>query len=434
MVEEQSPGQDQSLPEQVFVARQPVFDRDMRVWGYELLYRQAEGDQQADVRDDDKATSKVIADGIALGRSGLAPTERTLVNFPLRLILEGFGFAMSPENCVVEILETVPPTRDVLNALRKLKDAGYTLALDDFVGQPEHAPFLELADIVKVDVLALSPEGLERVAKSLGGRQRMLLAEKVETARMHDQTLDMGFHLFQGFFFQRPEIVSGRTLSASEISRVKLLKELADEDYDTQGVARIIQADLSLSYRLLRYINSASFGRRDPIDSIQRASMILGQRNLAKWLQAVLMSDMNRTPKGKELVFQSVRRAKFLELLGRVLRQPPARPDALFVLGLFSLLDSLLGMPMDQVTKDLPLTSELVQALQGEPNPSRLLLDLALDLEHADWRSVRDMMFTMKLPFTAASAMNADALRFAGELVRSATTTPPQGKRPGGMS
>ncbi len=421
-------GQDQSQPEKVFVARQPVFDRNMRVWGHELLYRKAEGDLQADVRDDDAATSRVIADGIALGRAGLAPNEKTLVNFPLRLILEGFGFAMSPENCVVEILETVPPTPEVLGALRKLKDAGYTLALDDFVGQPEHTPFLELADIVKVDVLALGEERMGEVARSLGGRGRMLLAEKVETAQMHDKALDVGYHLFQGFFFQRPELIIGRTLCASEMSRVKLLKELADEDFDPRQIASVIETDLSLSYRLLRYINSASFGRRDPVDSIARASMILGQRNLAKWLQAVLMSDMNRTPKGKELVFQSVRRAKFLEQLGRALLKPPAQPDSLFVLGLFSLLDTLLGMPMDQVTKDLPLTLELVQALRGEPNQSRLLLDFALKLEHADWMSVREELLAMKLPFTAASAMNADALRFAGDLVQSAAAPPPAEK------
>jgi EAL and modified HD-GYP domain-containing signal transduction protein len=209
------------------------------------------------------------------------------------------------------------------------------------------------------------------------------------------------------------------------MSKLKLLKELSDEDFDPGKVSKIIETDLSLSYRLLRYINSASFGRREAIDSIRQAIMVLGQRNLSKWLQAVLMSDLNPTPKGKELVFMSVRRAKFLELLGRMLREPPARPDALFVLGLFSLLDTLLGQPMDEIIKDLPLTQELAEALKGGHNQARELLTLAEDLEQADWRSVKAVLDALKVPAVTASALQADALRFAGELVRDVGSMPP---------
>jgi EAL and modified HD-GYP domain-containing signal transduction protein len=152
--------------------------------------------------------------------------------------------------------------------------------------------------------------------------------------------------------------------------------------------------------------------------------MVLGQRNLAKWLQAVLMSDLNPSPKGKELVFMSVRRAKFLELLGRLLLHPPAKPDSLFVLGLFSLLDSLLGQPMEEVLKGLPLTPELAEALKGGQGQAGELLNLAQDMEHADWRAVEDILDELKLPANTASALNADALRFAGELVKD--VSPPQ--------
>jgi len=406
------------LLENVFVARQPIFDRSMRVWGYELLYRHGAGAGQALFSDGDRATSKVIADGVTLGRTGLAQNEKTLVNFPVNLILDGFGFALPPESCVIEILETVPPTPAVLDALRKLKHAGYTLALDDFVGQPEHAPFLELADIVKVDVLGVQPAELEGVVRRLGLGKRLLLAEKVEDSATHTKAMNLGFSLFQGYFFQKPELVQGRKLSSSEMSKLKLLKELADEDFDPGAVSRIVETDLSLSYRLLRYINSAAFGRRDSIDSIRQAIMILGQRNLAKWLQAVLMSDLNPSAKGKELVFMSVRRAKFLELLGRVLRDPPARPDALFVLGLFSLLDSLLGQPMDVLLKDLPLPAELADALRGNDNQARELLSLAKGLETADWHAANELLGALEMPERTASDLHADALRFAGELVR----------------
>jgi EAL and modified HD-GYP domain-containing signal transduction protein len=414
---------DESL-EKVFVARQPIFDLKMKLWGYELLYRHAAGADGAQFADGAVATAKVIADGVVLGRSGLSPAEKTLVNFPMDLLLGGFGFALPSESCIIEILETVDPTPEILQALHKLKSAGYTLALDDFVGQPEHAPFLELADIIKVDVLATSPEDLPGLAARLGGGKRLLLAEKVEHEAMRQKTLGLGFSLFQGFFFQRPEVITGRKMSSSEMSKLKLLKELADEDFDPGVVAKIIESDLSLSYRLLRYINSASFGRLNAIDSIRQAMMVLGQRNLSKWLQAVLMSDLNPTPKGKELVFMSVRRAKFLELLGRLLLHPPAKPDALFVLGLFSLLDSLLGQPMEDVLKGLPLTSELEEALKGGQGQAGDLLNLAQDMEQADWKAVEDILDELDLPANTASELNADALRFAGELVKDISPPP----------
>jgi len=414
----------EELLEKVFVARQPIFDLKMKVWGYELLYRHAAGTDDALFADGAIATAKVIADGVALGRSGLSPAEKTLVNFPMDLLLGGYGFALPSESCIIEILETVDPTPEILQALNNLKSAGYTLALDDFVGQPEHAPFLELADIIKVDVLGTPPEELPGLATRLGGGKRLLLAEKVEDEAMHQKTKDLGFKLFQGFFFKRPEVVAGRKMSSSEMSKLKLLKELADEDFDPGVVAKIIESDLSLSYRLLRYINSASFGRVDPIDSIRQAMMVLGQRNLAKWLQAVLMSDLNPSPKGKELVFMSVRRAKFLELLGRLLHHPPAKPDSLFVLGLFSLLDSLLGQPMEEVLEGLPLSPELAEALKGGQGQAGELLNLAQDMEHADWKAVEDILDELKLPANTASELNADALRFAGELVKDVDPPP----------
>lgn len=410
--------------EQVFVARQPIFDARMKIWGYELLYRHASTAAQATFTDGAMATSKVIADGVSLGRSGLPPEAKTLINFPMKLILEGFGFALPPESCIIEVLESVDPTPEILGALSKLKQAGYTLALDDFVGQPSHGPFLELADIIKVDVLATPPDTLPGIAAALGGGRRLLVAEKVEDADMRQRALDLGFQLFQGYFFQKPELVKGRKMSSSELSKLKLLKELADENFDPDKVAKIIAADISLSYRLLRYINSAAFGRLAPVDSIKKAIMMLGQRNLAKWLQAVLMSDMNPSAKGLELVFMSVRRAKFLELLGRELDDPPARPDALFVLGLFSLLDALLGQPMEEILDDLPLTAELTQALNGKGNDARELLDLAENLEQADWGTAGQVLKDLRLTSKTASLLHGDALRFAGELLRDVRSLP----------
>jgi len=415
----------EEILEAQFVARQPIFDAALQVWGYELLYRHAGGALTAEIADGDTATAKVIADGVIIGRSGLGPTEKTLINFPASLLLKGFGFALPPESCIIEILETVDPTPEVIRALGDLKAAGYTLALDDFVGQPEHEPFLALADIIKVDMLDTPPDILPGIASRMRGAGRTLLAEKVESLDMVERARAMGFSLFQGFFFCRPEVVKGRKLSSSQVSKLRLLQELADEDFDTSKVCKIVENDLSLSYRLLRYINSASFGRRDPVEDIHHAIMILGQRNLSKWLQAVVMSDMNPSAKGRELVFMSVRRAKFLEALGRKLSRPPVKPDSLFMLGLFSLLDSLLGQSMEDVLKELPLAPEIVDALQGVHSASREFLDLAEDLEHADWASAQHFLRTLHLPPALASVLNADALRYAGDIVRDVHVKPP---------
>lgn len=417
-------------PDTTFVARQPVFDREMKIWGYELLYRNASGEGTARFTDGDVATSNVIADGVSLGRTGLKPGEKTLINFPTNLLLQGFGFALPPESCVVEILETVEPTPQVVRALKNLKAAGYLLALDDFVGQPGQEAFLELADIVKVDVLQAGPDRLPGVVAALKASGRRLLAEKVETEAMHQKTLDLGFSLFQGYFFRSPELLKSRKLEASETAKMQLLKTLSDEDFDPEAVGEIVEKDLSLSYRLLRYINSASFGRRELVSSLRQASMILGQRNLAKWLQAVLMADLNPTPKGRELVFFSVFRAKFLEMLSKGMESPPAKPDQFFLLGLFSLLDVLLGKPMGEVLEELPLVPAIDKALRGERTDVRELLELVRNLEDADWPSARELAHGLNLATAEVSAMHRDSLRYAGAMVQDIHACPiPQTER-----
>ena len=345
--------------------------------------------------------------------------------------MQGFGFALPPESCVVEILETVEPTPQVIQALKNLKDAGYLLALDDFVGQPGQEAFLELADIIKVDVLQTGMEQLPGLTQALKAPHRMLLAEKVESEAMHRTTRDLGYSLFQGYFFRTPEVLKGRKLSTSETAKIQLLKTLSGEDFDPGLVGDIVEKDLSLSYRLLRYINSASFGRRELVSSLRQASMILGQRNLAKWLQAVLMADLNPTPKGRELVFFSVFRAKFLEMLAKGMKSPPAKPDQFFLLGLFSLLDALLGKPMGEVLEELPLAPEIEKALRGEHTDLRELLELARNLEDADWPSARDLAHDLQLPSSEVTAIHRDSLRYAGEMVQDirACPVPPPGKR-----
>lgn len=393
--------------DQFFVAKQPIFNLDMDIWGYELLYRHAANTDTANFVDGDMATSTIIADGVTLVRMGIAGDKKILINFTSRLLLEEFGFALSVDNCIIEVLETVEPTPGILLALTRLKQAGYTLALDDYTGQVDLESLLELADIVKIDMLNTPDDKMRMISNKLLVSNKILLAEKVEHETDFMTAQNLGCTLFQGYFFKKPKIITGRKISSSDLSKLNIINELSNEDVDPIKISKIIHNDLALSYRLLGYINSAMFSRRESIDSIHRAVCILGHRNLAKWLQAVLLSDIDSSPKGAEIMSMALVRANLLELLGKQLDSPPAKPDTLFVLGLFSLLDSLLCLPMEEIVCKLPLGKQLTQSLLGESNDLTTLLMLAQKLECGEWDQANAIVAYYKYhPCDLASTYN----------------------------
>ncbi|WP_461209754.1 EAL and HDOD domain-containing protein [Desulfocurvus sp. DL9XJH121] len=377
--------------ESIYVARQPIFDDNLEVWGYELLFRASGEALQAEVTDEDMATAKVIADGFVMAASGMRPGQRALINFPQNLILQQFAFALPSDIAVVEILEDVRPEPEVMDALREFKEAGYTVAMDDFMGEPELVPFLEIADILKVDILGiLGPEGaanadrLRTIMSTVGGNfTGRLLAEKVEDNDVYELCKELGFTLFQGYFFSKPEIIPGKKISSNEISKLQLLKELGSPEFEVDRLSRIIQLDPSLSYRLFRYINSVGMGVANKVESVTRAITLLGQRQLSQWLRVVIMSDLAPSRKGQEVAFLSVHRARFLELLARHCPESHA-PETMFLLGLFSLLDALLGQPMQDILTHVPLDENVAAALTGTKNEFEDCLELAMALERAD--------------------------------------------------
>lgn len=294
--------QSDQLYDKIFVARQPIFTADMEIWGYELLFRHGENVQAAVITDGDQATTQVIADGYTLAIQGMRKNAKALINFPRNVLISHAPYVLPSDRCVVEILETVHPEPEVMDACLELKNQGYILALDDFVGEPGFEPLCELADIVKVDILNKTPADVMAIVKGLSRYKAQLLAEKVENLDMFKVCKNLGFVYFQGYFFSKPEVIPGRKLSASQITKVKLLKELSDSGTETERLVDIIQTDLSISYRLLQYINSARFGFQNKIESIHRAATMLGRQNLRQWLQVIILSDMNGTDKAQELV------------------------------------------------------------------------------------------------------------------------------------
>lgn len=404
------------LYDKIFVARQPIFTVDMKVWGYELLFRHGENTQAAVFTDGDQATTQVIADGYTLAARGMRKGTKALINFPRNLLVGEAPYVLPPERCVVEILETVRPEDEVMEACRELKKRGYTLALDDFVGDPGFEPLCEAADIVKVDILGKKPAEVMEIVKGLRGHKARLLAEKVENLDMFTVCKRLGFSYFQGFFFSRPEVIPGRKLSASQAGKIKLLKELSNSEPDLDRLSEIIQTDLSISYRLLQYINSARFGLRGKIESIQRAVSMLGHQNLRQWLQVILLSDLNATDKAQELVRISVRRGRFLQLLASA-HPAPFGPDSMFLLGFFSVLDAILDQFMDQVLEEISLDPAIKAALTDPKNPDAAWVGLLDLLDRGNWSMLESMAWRMGIPMALIDRASVQASEWTDEVM-----------------
>lgn len=370
----------EQLYDNIFVARQPIFDAKMQVWGYELLFRNGGNMREAAFVDGDQATTQVIADGFSLAVQGMRTGTKALINFPRNVLLGDAPYVLPPERCVVEILETVQPEPDVLKACHDLKARGYTLALDDFVGDPGFEELCALADIVKVDILGKNPAQVQDIVAGLKGYKATLLAEKVENQQMFAVCKKLGFTFFQGYFFSRPVIIPGRKLSSSQATKIKLLRELSDSEAELSRLVEILQTDLSISYRLLKYINSARFGLRGKIESILRAATMLGRQNLRQWLQVVILSDINASDKAQELVRISVMRGRFLQLLAAS-HPTPFDEGGMFLLGFFSVLDAILDQHMNTILEEISIDAGIKSALvdAGDPNASWIGLLGAID-------------------------------------------------------
>ncbi|QGY39592.1 EAL domain-containing protein [Pseudodesulfovibrio cashew] len=410
--------------EKVFVARQPVFRPDETLWGYELLFRSGR-ENMAVVVDESEATSSVIADGLIMALEGVDESARILINFPEQMLLEDVGFALPRETCVIEILENVRPSKKTLAAVRRLKEAGYTIAVDDYFGQPQLKPFIDLADIVKIDLLELGsdPDRVAEAVEAVPVSGVELLGEKVEDEATFRFLKDLGFTLFQGFFFSKPEILPGRKLSANETTKLQLLSELSSEGLEPARLAEILQSDPSLSYRLFRYINSVGFGLRSKVTSLKRAIDMMGMLQAKQWLRTVVLADMNTTPKGGELAFMAVHRARFLESFCSLSSDKPCNTDVLFIVGLFSLLDSMLGMKMVDILETLPLDDEVKRGLTSESD-AHDYLHLAACYERGQWEETVRIIERHGLDVDQVDAIYARARIWAQEMMGHAS--PPE--------
>ncbi|MEW6518403.1 MAG: HDOD domain-containing protein [Thermodesulfobacteriota bacterium] len=385
MATEEQPGSGS----RIFIARQPIFRRNGRVFGYELLFRSGLDNFFDAGQDGEQATSRVITNTFSLiGISKITEGKKAFINFTGDMLIKEYPALFPQRITVAEILEDVHATREVIEACRNLVAKGYILALDDFIFCEERLPLVEIAHIIKFDVRALSMEELRLNLQKVAPYNVKLLAEKVETIEEFDVLQDMGFTFFQGYFFSKPKIVQGRDIPGSKLQYLKIIRAIQDENYNFKKISEFIAHDVSLSYKLLRYVNSAAMRRRVEVTSLQSAVALVGELTLRKWLSLMMLSYM-ADDKPQELLRLTLLRARFCEQIGEKMGRGRDFALTCYTVGMFSLLDVLLDQPMGKVLQPLSLSHDIVATLTGEETTAyAVILRLVKAYERGDWLDV----------------------------------------------
>lgn len=393
-----------------FVARQPILDRNRDIFAYELLYRDGFLNACTAASLDD-ASSQVIGDScLVMGFDKLTRGKHIFINVTEQVIGADY-LALLPKQSVIELLEDVRPTDEVLASCRRLKEEGFRIALDDFVYDPSLDPLLELADLIKVDWRMHAPPGRARLVPKLLARGLCVLAEKVETWDDYNEAAALGCRYFQGYFFSKPEVLKTRRLPAFELIHVQLLRELNRSEIDFDAVESLIKRETSLAYKLLRYINSAAMGIRSEVRSIRHAMVLLGHNAFRRWANLATVSSLSGG-KTQELLLQASVRGRLGELLAPDVRMAD-RDQELFLLGMFSLLDAFLDRPMRFIVEELGLSNDLEAALLLGKAPLASVLDMIVAIERGDWRRVRTLSAKLSIPEEVVAAKYLEAVSWA---------------------
>lgn len=368
----------------VFIGRQPIFDRNIKVYAYELLYRHGFVDR-AVIEDQDAASSEVMATSLLeIGLDSIVGSHKAFCNFTRGFLMQQQDFSFAADRLVVEVLESVEPSAEVMQAIRGFAERGHQIALDDFVYRPALRPLVELADIIKIDVLELDMAQIAEQVKLLRAIKPLrLVAEKVESREIFNQCRELGFDYFQGYFFSKPKIVMGKKLPPERLAMVRLMAELQNPAVSMARIEEIIEADVFLSVKLLRQVNSSYYHLISEVTSIRQAIVRVGLQHIRTWASVLMLGSVSDKP--DELMVMALVRAKMCELLAAY--QASDCETSYFTVGLFSLLDSILDAPMEHILKELPLSQEINQALLGRTGKMGQVLRCVQDHELAVWNA-----------------------------------------------
>ncbi|ALO35327.1 diguanylate phosphodiesterase [Colwellia sp. MT41] len=397
-----------------YAARQPILDKSKKLFAYELLFRDSIDNVFPDI-DGDEATSKIIeATQFNMGISEFTGNKAAFINFTLETMEKGYPEMLRPDEVVVEILETVKPGKKLLALCKALHQKGYTIALDDYEHKKVWAHFYPYIKIIKIDIQQSSIDDIIEVLAAIKDHPHIkMLAEKVETYEEYNEMLQLGFDYFQGYFFAKPEMIKTKSLSPSQIAMAELLYETSKTELDLNSITRVFERDVSLSYKLLRYANSAIFKRRNEISTIKQALVILGSSELKRFIG--LMFAVTANPdKPSELINMAMTRAKFCELVAKDIRSQLNESIA-FLIGLLSMIDAILDEDMATVLEKLPLSAEIKEPLLTKKGLMAAIIKLVEFIEHAQWDKTTLVMEKLKLDKDKVIEHYNQALAWADE-------------------
>jgi EAL and modified HD-GYP domain-containing signal transduction protein len=399
-----------------YAARQPILDRDKNLFAYELLFRDGLENVFPDI-DGDEATSRMIAGSqFNFGLDDFLGDKLGFINFTLDTLLKKFPSMLPKEQVVVEILETVQPGKRLLAECQALKEQGYIIALDDYIHQPVWRHFYPFIDIIKIDFRNTSNDTIQEVLKATAAFPNIkLLAEKVETIEEFQLAMGMGFSYFQGYFFSKPEMLQSKALSPAQMTLAELLYETSKAEMDLAKITMIFERDVNLSYKLLRYSNSAVFKRRSEIETIKQALVVLGQLELKKFL-SVLFTAQVSSEKPAELMRLAMTRAKFAEGIATMHRKTDIAKA--FLTGMMSLMDAILDEPMTSVMSKLPLSKDIKDALVENEGILAEYLGLVKCYEQAMWQAANVAIEKLGLDAKLLPDAYHEAVQWANEQMR----------------
>ena len=373
----------------VYLGRQPILDRVRNVVGYELLFRSSLANY-CDMSDDVMATSQVIVNAVlGVGLDHLLGGKPAFINFDRMLLLGDWSTLLPPEKCVIEILETVAADQEVLAACQNLRQQGYALALDDCLNDERTAAFAPFVDILKVDFLQTTPAQQEALVRRYRKLKIKMVAEKVETEPEFRRALQLGYDYFQGYFFARPTVLQAARVPVSQMSGLRLMKQIQREELDFRAIEELIRCDVSFSHSLLTYLNSAAFDWADRVESVRHGLLLMGSAELRKWAWMASLSSLGQN-RPRVLIAQVLMRGRFCEAIACAANLPLGESDP-FLLGMFSLLDAILGRPLQGILEDLNISRNLRNALlgtAGEADLLSLVLRIVKSYEVGDWSDV----------------------------------------------
>lgn len=395
-----------------FIARQPIFDAEKKLFAYELLFRTGMSNAYPNI-DGSTATSSLLSSSfLTTGIDSISNGKIVFINFTEELLIRGIPMLFPDDKIIIEILEDVIPTDAIVVACQNLKLKGYSLALDDFVYQKNLIPLIKLARFIKADFRLTPIMEIVKLISTLKEYQCSLLAEKIETYDEFQKAKELGFRYFQGYFFARPEILKNKEISASQLSLIKLICEINKEGFDIDRLETIIRQDVSISFKLFKYLNSSYFYRVHPVSSINQAIAFLGENGIRLFVSLIVASKLAKG-KPSELIRTSLIRANVLSSIGKELE---IQGSELFMLGLFSLVDAMLDNSMNNLVRQLPLSPAIKKALVEREGKLFPFLNLIESYERCKWESIENEIERLNIGPDRLTGFYLEAVKMADQL------------------